>query len=75
MTGCDKESAKQAAVYLSLIYPDSGCYEDAKKLYEEIKIRLNGDLNFDLNKDEDEVQQADLVAAMRALAAKYEENL
>lgn len=75
MTGCDKESAKQAAVYLSLIYPDSECYEDAKKLYEEIKIRLNGDLNFDLNKDEDEVQQADLVAAMRALAAKYEENL
>lgn len=53
LIGMDLSAAKDASVYLSQIYPDSKCYNEAQKLNSEIKIRLNELYKFELKKYED----------------------
>lgn len=42
-----KEGAAKAGEYLALILPDAGCYDDAMKLYNEMKGKLLDDWKFE----------------------------
>lgn len=75
MANYDREGALEASTYLSFIYPDSGCYEEAETLYSEIKSRMREDYNFEMKKYEDNIAlQRELIDAVRKIGVAYGEN-
>ena len=75
MANYDREGALEASTYLSFIYPDSGCYEEAETLYSEIKSRMRQDYNFEMKKYEDNIAlQRELIDAVRKIGVAYGEN-
>lgn len=66
------EGAEDAGIYLSQILPDAGCYDEAVKLYEEIKSRVDEDLRFEMKKYDDAVDiESRRIDAMKAIGVAY----
>ena len=66
------EGAEEAGRYLSQILPDAGCYQDAVKLYEEIKSRVDEDLRFEMKKYDDAVNlESKRIEAMKQIGVAY----
>lgn len=66
------EGAEEAGIYLSRILPDAGCYDEALKLYEEIKSRVDEDLRFEMKKYDDAVDiESQRIAAMKEIGVAY----
>ena len=75
MSNYDKEGAIEASQYLSLIYSDSGCYEEANTLYNEIKSRMREDYDFEIQKYNDSVElNKELINAIREVGVAFGEN-
>lgn len=82
MANYNQDGALEAAEYLTLITPESGCYEEAKELYNEIKSRMREDYDFEIRKYEDELKrhedevllQKELINAMREVGVAFGEN-
>ena len=71
----DKDGAIEASQYLSLIYPDSGCYEEANTLYSEIKSRMREDYDFEMKKYNDSVVlEKELINAAKEIGVAFGEN-
>ena len=67
--------AAKAAEYLSLIYPNASCYQDAELLYKEIKGKILDDWNFEMKKYYDSVDlEFAKVEAWRSVGVAYGEN-
>ena len=75
MANYDKDGALEASQYLSLIYPDSGCYEEANTLYDEIKSRMREDYDFEMKKYNDSHElNKELINAVREIGVAFGEN-
>ena len=75
MANYDKEGALEASMYLALILPDSGCYEEAEKLNNEIKSRMREDYDFEMKKYNDAIAlEKELINAMREVGVAFGEN-
>lgn len=55
MSGYTNENAAVASVFLSEIYPDAACYEDAQTLVQEIKKHMGERWKFELKRWDDSV--------------------
>jgi tetratricopeptide (TPR) repeat protein len=53
--GQNVESAREAGLYLSEIYPDANCYNEAMDLFKEIKNRVREDWTFKMKQYDDSV--------------------
>lgn len=51
----NSEGAYEAGEYLSQIYPDAECYNDACNLYKEIKTKVLEDWKFEMKKYNDQI--------------------
>ena len=75
MANYDKDGALAAAEYLSLIIPESGCYEDAETLSAEIKSRMREDYDFEIRKYEDTLGlKKDIISTIREIGVAYGMN-
>ncbi len=64
--------ATKAGEYLALILPDAGCYDDAMKLYTEIKAKVLDDWKFEMKKYQDGIDLAkQRISAMRDVGVAY----
>lgn len=64
--------AADAGVFLSQIYPDAKCYDEAMSLYKEIKGKVLDDWKFEMKKWQDGVDLASQrIAAMRDVGVAY----
>lgn len=75
MAHYDKDGALAAAEYLSLIIPESGCYEEAEALSTEIKARMREDYDFEIRKYEDALGlKKDIIKTIRDIGVAYGMN-
>lgn len=66
------EGAALAGGYLANILPDAGCYDEAEKLYREIKGKVLDDWHFEMKKYQDAVDlEAARINAIRAVGVAY----
>lgn len=66
------DGAYAAGEYLALIYPDAPCYEEAEKLYKEIKAKVLDDWKFEIKKYQDGVDLSRLqVNAWREVGVAF----
>lgn len=64
--------AQKAGEYLTLIYSDAPCYDDAMALYKEIKGKVLDDWQFEMKKYQDNVEiQKDAINAWREVGVAY----
>lgn len=69
------EGGLAAGVFLSEIYPDSACYPEAEKLYNEITARVKEDINFQMKKWDDVVSlESQRIDAGRAVGVAWGNN-
>lgn len=68
----NKVGAQKAGEYLSLIYPDAGCYDEAMQLYKEIKGKVLDDWHFEMQiyKDGVDIEKAK-INAMREVGVAF----
>ncbi|MCC8154318.1 MAG: hypothetical protein LIP01_08945 [Tannerellaceae bacterium] len=72
MSEQNADGAKMAAVYLSRILPDAGCYPEATALYNEIKDRIDEDWQWEKKQYEDNVEkQKRIISAIRDIGVAY----
>jgi hypothetical protein len=75
LNGFSKESAAEAAVYLSQIYPDAACYGDAQELATEIKKHLGEEWKFEMKQWDDAVSiEQQKVKNAREIAIAFAEH-
>lgn len=75
MSQQNSEGAAQTAQYLSQIYPDASCYEEAQKLYYEVKGKVMDDWNFEMKKYDDSVSiEKQKTDAWQAVGVAYGEG-
>ncbi len=75
VSGQNALAAAEAGEYLAQIYPDAGCYDDAMKLYDEIKAKVLDDWKFEMKKYQDGVDlEAARINAWREIGVAYGEN-
>lgn len=68
----NSNGAVVAGNYLAQIYPDASCYDDAEKLYQEIKSKVLDDWNFEMKKYQDGVDLEGLrINAWREVGVAY----
>jgi tetratricopeptide (TPR) repeat protein len=68
----DAGGAEKAGCYLVNIYPDAGCYNEAMKLYEEIKGRVHEDRTFELKRYNDNVSlETQRIEAYKAVGVAF----
>lgn len=66
------EGAALAGGYLANILPDAGCYDEAEKLYREIKGKVLDDWHFEMKKYQDAVDlEAARINAIREVGVAY----
>lgn len=67
------DGAHEAGIYLAAIDPEAACYNDALKLYSEIKAQVRSDIDFEVRgKYKDEVSiKKQSVEAMRAIGVAF----
>lgn len=64
--------ATQAGEFMSKIYPDAQCYNEAMKLYQEIKGKVLDDWKFEMRKWEAGISlESQRIAAMRDVGVAY----
>lgn len=69
------EGGLAAGVFLSEIYPDSACYPEAEKLYNEITARVKEDIDFEMKKWDDGVSlESQRIDAGRAVGVAWGNN-
>lgn len=72
ITSPNSEGAATASVYLSEIYPDAACYEDAMELAREIKKRMGEEWKFVMRQWADSVSlERQRIDAMREISIAY----
>ncbi len=75
VSGQNSEAAALAGEYLAQIYPDAGCYDEAMKLYEEIKGKVLDDWHFAMKVYQDGVDlESSRINAWREIGVAYGEN-
>lgn len=68
----DKDGAITASVFLSEIYPDAACYEEAMELAKEIKKRMGEEWKFAMRQWDDNVSlERQRIDAMREIGAAF----
>lgn len=68
----NSKGATDAGEYLSQIYPDAKCYDEAMELYREIKGKVLDDWKFEMKKWQDGVDlESQRIAAMRDVGVAY----
>lgn len=68
----NSEGASKAGEYLSQIYPDAKCYEEAQTLYNEVKSKVLADWEFEMKKWQDMVDlESQRIEASRAIGVAY----
>ena len=68
----DKDGAITASVFLSEIYPDAACYEEAMELANEIKMRMGEEWMFTMKQWDDNVSlEEQRIEAMREIGTAY----
>lgn len=69
----NKEAAEKAGEYLAQILPDAGCYDEAQKLYKEIRDKILEDWKFQkqlVHKDS-VILESQRIEAMRQVGVAY----
>jgi len=75
MVGFTRENAAVASVFLSEIYPDAACYEDAQNLVREIKKHMGEEWNFELKRWDDSVSiELQQMKYAREIAIAFAQN-
>lgn len=75
MSEQNSEGAKNAAEYLSQIYPDAACYSDAEELYKEIKAKVLDDWNFEMKQYQDGIDlEKQKIDAWKEVGIAYGEH-
>lgn len=75
MSGFTAENAAVAGVFLSEIYPDAACYEDAQQLVREIKKHMGEEWKFELKRWDDSVSiQLQQMKYAREIAIAFAQN-
>ena len=71
--GQNKEAAEKAGEFLALIMPDAGCYEEAQKLYNEIRNKVLDDWKFQqMQKHQDSVKlEGQRIEAQRQIGVAF----
>ncbi len=68
----DKDGAVSASVFLSEIYPDAGCYEEALELASEIKNRIGDEWKFAMKQWNDNISlEGQRIEAMREIGMAF----
>lgn len=68
----DKDGALTASVFLSEIYPDAACYEEAMGLANEIKDRMGDEWRFTMKQWNDNVSlERQRIDAMREIGTAF----
>lgn len=75
MSGFTTENAAVASIFLSEIYPDAACYDDAQALVNEIKEHMSDEWDFKLKRWDDnvDIEKQKLSSAME-IATAFAEN-
>lgn len=64
--------ANKAGQFLSCIYPDAACYEEAMQLYKEIKEKIVSDWKFEMKQYSDAVSlESQRISAVKAIGTAY----
>lgn len=72
----NRDGAISASVFLSEIYPDASCFDDAMKLAEEIKRKLGEDWEFEMKQWAENVAlETQRINAMRDIGIAYAQSL
>ena len=75
MSGYTSENAAVASIFLSEIYPDAACYEEAMDLVAEIKRHMGEEWNFEMKRWSDMMNvQAQQLKFAREIALAYAQN-
>lgn len=75
MSGYTRENAAVASIFLSEIYPDAACYEDAMALVAEIKRHMGEEWAFELKRWDDLMSvEAQQLKFAREIAVAYAQN-
>ena len=75
MSGFTRENAAVAGVFLSEIYPDAACYEDAQELVREIKKHMGKEWDFELKRWDDSVSiELQRMKYAREIALAFAQN-
>ena len=71
----NSEGAYMAGQFLSNIYPDAKCYDDAMDLYKEIKGKVLDDWKFEMKQYQDAIDlESQRINAMREIGVAYGSN-
>lgn len=75
IAGPNVYGAEAAGEYLSKIYPEASCYQEAEALYQEIKAKVLDDWQFEMRKYADGIDlEKAKIEAWRAIGTAYGEN-
>lgn len=75
MSGFTTENAAVASIFLSEIYPDAACYDDAQALVDEIKKHMSEEWDFKLKRWDDNVDiEKQRLANAEEIACAFAEN-
>lgn len=75
MSGYTRENAAVASIFLSEIYPDAACYDDAMELVEEIKRHMGEEWKFEMKRWDDLMSvEAQQLKFAREIALAYAQN-
>lgn len=68
----NRDGAVTASVFLSEIYPDASCYQDAMSLMQEIKRQIGNELKFEMKQWNDNISlEQQRINAMRDIGVAY----
>ena len=71
----NSDGASIAGVYLSEIYPDASCYQDAKQLFDEIRKQMGEEWKFVMKQYNDAIAlERQQMNIMRDIALAYAQN-
>lgn len=75
MSGYTRENAAVASIFLSEIYPDAACYDDAMALVAEIKKHMGEEWKFEMKRWDDLMSvEAQQLKFAREIALAYAQN-
>lgn len=75
MSGFTRENAAVASIFLSEIYPDAACYDDAMELANEIKRHMGEEWNFEMKRWNDKISvESQQLKFAREIALAYAQN-
>lgn len=75
MSGFTRENAAVASIFLSEIYPDAACYDDAMALVAEIKKHMGEEWKFEMKRWDDLMTvEAQQLKFAREIALAYAQN-